>query len=109
MVGLKVAPAVPYNSAGYALIESWCADPINQGVNFGAIVGGVELSAAQIVEVNTGAGVEIATIIAQRGWYLQVKPAIAQVRAARTSPPCTLWYADGGSVQQITLASIVVQ
>jgi hypothetical protein len=84
-------------------------DAINQGVNFGAIVAGVALSEAQKTEVNRAAGLVIDTIIFQRGWYLQVTPAIAQVRRARTSPPCTLWYADGGSIQQITLASIEIQ
>lgn len=109
MVGLQQSPSIPYNQAGYTLIESFCMDPINQAVNFGAIVAGVALSAAQITAVNRAAGLEIATILKQRGWYLQVSPAIAQVRRARTSPPCTLWYCDGGSVQQITLASIEVQ
>src|ERR1041385_8850450 len=109
MVGLKATPAVPYNSVGYALIESWCMDPIQEAVNFGAIVAGVLLSNAQIAEINNAAGLaDAATIVMQRGWFLQVKPAIARVRRPRTSPPITLWWADGGSVQKIDLASITV-
>lgn len=109
MVGLDNTPSIPYNSAGYALIESFCMDPINQGVNFGAIVAGVDLSEAQKTEVNRASGLTIDPILFQRGWYLQVRPAIAQVRRARTSPPCTLWYCDGGSIQSINLASIEIQ
>lgn len=109
MVGLTNVNSVPYNLAGAALIESWFQDPINEAVNFGAIVAGVELSAAQIVEVNQAAGKRIDNILTNQGYYLQVLPAIAQVRAARTSPPCTLWYMDGGAVQKINLASIEVQ
>jgi hypothetical protein len=30
-------------------------------------------------------------------------------RAARTTPPCTFWYLDGGSVNSIALASIEAQ
>jgi len=30
------------------------------------------------------------------------------VRGQRKSPPVKLWYMDGGSIQQITLASIAV-
>jgi hypothetical protein len=30
------------------------------------------------------------------------------MRAARTSPPCTFWYIDRGSVQAITLASVAL-
>jgi hypothetical protein len=101
--------SIPYNTTGYALIEAACLDPINAALNFGAIRAGITLSQAQIQEVNTSAGVDVATTIQQRGWYLQISDASAQVRAARASPPCTLWYTDGQSVQAITLASIEVQ
>lgn len=109
MIGLANANSVPYANPGYAQIESWCLDPIGAAVNFGAIVAGVELSQAQIQEVNTAAGIEIDQTLTQRGWYLQVQPATAATRAVRASPPCTFWWCDGGSVQAITLASITVQ
>lgn len=107
--GLVQAKSVPYNAAGYALIRAWCMDPINAALNFGAIRQGVTLSAAQIAEVNSAAGVNIASVLSTQGFYLQVKDATPQVRAARGSPPCSLWYMDGGSVQSINLASILVQ
>jgi hypothetical protein len=109
MVGLTNTPSIPYNLAGRALLEAFMMDPINQGVDFGAIVAGINLSAAQIAEINNSAGLQIDNIITQRGWYLQIRAATPQVRRARTSPPCTLWYADGGSVQKVNLASIEVQ
>lgn len=101
--------SIPYNDAGYALMEAACADPINAAVNFGAIRPGVALSALQVAEINQSAGTPIDSILSTRGWVLQILPATAIVRAARQSPPATLWYADGGSVQQINLASIEVQ
>lgn len=109
MVLLQNAFSIPYNKAGYALIEAACLDPINAAVNFGAIRPGITLSAAQIAEVNNSAGVRIDGTLSQRGWYLQIKDAAPQVRVARASPPMTLWYTDGQSVQKITLASIEVQ
>lgn len=109
MVGLTNVGVIPYNFVGAALIEGFCMDPINAAVNFGAIVAGVELSAAQKVEVNTQAGVRIDNVLTNRGWFLQVKPASAIVRAARGSPPCTLWYVDGQSIQSINLASVEIQ
>ncbi|MFA9210130.1 MAG: DUF3383 domain-containing protein [Yersinia sp. (in: enterobacteria)] len=99
---------IPYNDRGYTLIKAGCQDPIDQFINFGGIQQGVTLSAIQIAQVNNQAGVDIATTLSQRGWFLQVNDATAQVRAARGSPPCTFWYMDGGSVQRINLASIVV-
>lgn len=101
--------SIPYNAAGYALIDAACMDPVNAALNFGAIRPGVPLSAAQAAEVNNAAGTVIDGVLSSRGWYLQILPATAQVRAARQSPPMTLWYMDGGAVQQINLASIEVQ
>ncbi len=107
--GLVQAKSVPYNQAGYTLIKAWCMDPINAALNFGAIRAGVTLSAAQTAEVNSAAGVPIADTLSTTGFYLQVRDATAQVRAARGSPPCSLWYMDGQSVQTVNLASILVQ
>lgn len=100
--------SLPYNSAGLALIEAACADPISAALNFGAIRAGVTLSAAQVASVNTAAGFNIATTIQNRGWYLLVQQATPIARAARQSPPCTLFYTDGQSIQQINLASLEV-
>jgi hypothetical protein len=109
MVLLTTVKSIPYNDAGYALIEAACLDVIQQGLNFGAFRAGVTLSNAQIAEVNSAAGVKIDDVLSSQGWYLQVLDANPQVRAARGSPPCTFWYMDGQSVQQITLASIDVE
>lgn len=109
MVLLTNVKALPYNTPGDALVEATALDPITQAVNFGAIQPGVALSQAQITEVNSAAGLPIAPIVGSRGWYFQVLPAIAQVRVARSSPPCTLWYTNGGSIQSLNIASIQVQ
>jgi hypothetical protein len=100
------AKSIPYNQAGYSLIEAACLDTINEGLNFGVFRAGVTLSMAQAAEVNNAAGVAIDTVLNQRGWYLQVLDAPPQVRQARGSPPCTFWYMDGQSCQRISLASI---
>ncbi len=102
-------PSIPYNSDGYGLIHAACMDPIDQALNFGSIRPGVTLSASQAAQVNNAAGMPIDQVLRTRGWYLQILDASAQVRAARGSPPMTLWYMDGGAVQQANLASIVVQ
>lgn len=101
--------SIPYNSAGYALIEQAMLGQVNAAVNFGAIRAGVTLSALQEAQVNTAAGLRISDTLTQRGWYIQVKDASPSVRAARGSPPVTFWYTDGQSVQSINLASVEVQ
>jgi hypothetical protein len=109
MVLLQQAKSIPYNDAGYGLIRAALLDPINQGLNFGAFRAGVTLSEAQKAEVNNAAGKKIDDTLRTQGWYLQVKDASPQVRAARGSPPCTFWYMDGQSVQRLNLASVLVQ
>lgn len=106
---LVAAKSIPYNAAGYGRIKAAVLDPINQALDFGAIRTGVTLSASQAASINAGAGIDVATVVSQRGYYFQILDPTPQVRAARASPPCTLWYADGGSVQQINLSSIAVQ
>jgi hypothetical protein len=106
---LTTVNSIPYNAQGNTLINAACMDPINQALNFGSIVPGVALSALQVAEVNNAAGLAIDGPLGTRGWYLQIGTATAQVRALRGSPPMTLWYMDGGSVQKVTLASILVQ
>lgn len=101
--------SVPYNPAGYALIEAACNTPIAAALNFGTIRTGVTLSALQIAQLQNAAGVDISQSLTTKGYYLQVLDPGAQVRALRGSPQCTLWYMDGQSVQQVNLASIVVQ
>lgn len=106
---LTQVTAVPYNTQGYGLIYAACMDPINAALNFGAIRTGIQLSSAQAAEVQFATGVNAAPTIAAQGFYLQILPATAQTRAARQSPPMTLYYQDGEAVQQITLASIAIQ
>lgn len=101
--------SIPYNAAGYAIIEEALSGPIEAGLAFGAIRAGVPLSAEQATAINTEAGLSVASSITERGWYLQVRPASPTVRADRGSPPITFWYADGQSVQKIALTSTQVQ
>jgi hypothetical protein len=98
--------SIPYNKAGYALISGALLDPVNQALDFGAIRAGVTLSQSQIDNVNNAAGMPIDQIIYAQGYYIQVRDALPQVRQARGSPPVTVWYCDGQSVQQINVASI---
>jgi hypothetical protein len=81
-------------------------DPITSGINFGSIRTGISLSASQAAQVNQAAGLDVATIIEQQGYYLQILDPSAQVRGNRGTPIINFWYTDGGAVQKITVASI---
>jgi hypothetical protein len=104
------AKSVPYVTRGYDLLRAACLGPINAALNFGSIVAGVNLSPSQRQQVNTAANSpNVASVLQSRGWYLQILDADPVTRGERGSPPMTLWYTDGGSIQKINLASIDVQ
>lgn len=109
MVLMTGAGTIPYNNFGYSQIESSLADPIAAALNFGAIRAGVTLGSDQIASINASVGKKIADVVSTRGWYLNIADPGAAVRVARGSPDMTFFYADGGSVQKIELASINVQ
>ena len=79
--------AMPYNADGYGLLYAACLQPILNAVSFGAINSGVALSASQIAQVNYAAGLNISTDLQTKGWYLQILPASAAQRAARSIAP----------------------
>lgn len=101
------AKSIPYSFAGDSLLESALAAPIAAGLNFGAFGPGA-LSASQVQEVNGAAGANISSTLQTQGYYLQILPANAATRNARTSPPAKFWYITQGSVQAISLASIAL-
>jgi len=101
--------SLPYNTRGDAAIEASFADTIEQGKIFGGIRTGIDLSASQRDEIKNAVGVDVAASIVSKGWYLYIPKATAQQRADRIRPGCSFYYTDGGSVQKITLASIMVQ
>lgn len=110
MVYFQNARSTPYNDEGYSTLRSVALDPINAALNAGVIQRGVTLSNSQRAQINTAVGsLQAAQAVEQNGWYLDIKPAAPATRALRGSPPMTLYYTDGGSVQRIVLNSIAVQ
>jgi hypothetical protein len=103
---LTQVTSIPYNQSGYALIRTAMTDPINQALNFGSIRTGITLSESQKAQVNQQAGLEVASIIEQQGYYLQILDPGAQVRGNRGTPVINFWYTDGSAVQQINVPSI---
>jgi hypothetical protein len=105
---LSTAGTIPYNQDGYSQIRAACADPINAAVNFGAIVPGVTLSASQIQSLTNAVGFDISSSLSALGYYLQIQDAAPSTRIARGSPPMTLFYTDGQSIQTLSLTALEV-
>lgn len=106
MTMLTSAKSVPYNHVGRALQRAACQDAIDEALNFGSIRAGVDLSEQQRAIINNEAGVDAATQIEARGYYLYIGKVSAQTRGNRESMPIKLWYTDGGSVHAVNMGSI---
>ncbi|MDG6448504.1 DUF3383 domain-containing protein [Glaesserella parasuis] len=106
---LTTAKSVPYNDIGIALQRAACNDPINEALNFGSIQVGVSLSEQQKAIINNYTGVDAASQVEAKGYYLYIGKATAQTRGNRESFPMKLFYTDGGSLHSVNLASINVQ
>lgn len=109
MVLLGALGNIPYNDDGYEMIGAGLMSDINNAVDFGMIRTGVTLTESQKAQVAAIAGVDISDVLFTRGWFLSILDPGAQARAARGTPNCTFFYCDGGSVQKITLSSLMVQ
>ncbi len=101
--------SLPYNSEGYSKIRLACTDPIQQALNNGTIRTGVTVSNLQKAEIIAAIGFDVSKELFGNGYYLHIGDATAQVRGNRQSPPISLLYMDGGSIQKIDLGSIVVR
>ena len=106
---LRANGSLPYNAQGYNEVAAGMQDVIAAAVNFGAIRKGVVLSAAQSAVVQSMLGFDASATIAVQGYYLQIVAAPATTRGLRQSPSITLLYQDGESIQQINVASDVIQ
>lgn len=105
---LKNANTLPFNVDGYSAIYAGSIDVINAGLNAGLIVPGVNLSAAQIDQVNREAGMDISETLYTQGWFLQIPDADTQTRVARGPLRPNFWYCDGGSIQTIQGTSTTI-
>lgn len=111
MLLLTQTRSIPYNSTGYNMIRGAMLDPITRALTAGVIQPGVTLSNAQRASINADVAPlsGVPDIISTQGYYIQILDADPIVRANRGSPPIRFWYTDGGSIQNIELASINVQ
>lgn len=106
---LTTVGSIPYNADGYELIQSAVLTDVENAKSFGAIRTGVVLTEAQKAYAASLAGQDVADTLFARGWYLAVLDPGATARANRSTPLCYFLYTDGGSVQKITLNSLMVQ
>jgi hypothetical protein len=103
---------IPYTEAGKAIHRAAASAPISEMLNFGGIVALIDpaaLTDQQKSIINTQAGYNIVPSLLSKGWAIDIKTPDAQTRGNRGSFPFTFWYTDGGSVQEVNMASINVQ
>ena len=105
---LTAIKSIPYNENGYSKLRACKMDTITAALNFGAIQSGITLSNAQILEINTEAGKNVASTVQSQGYYLQILDPGPAVRNVRGTPVQNFWYTNGGAIHKLVLQSIDV-
>lgn len=105
----KSNQTIPYNNEGRALVAASMSDVIQQYKRWGGIREGVTLTEAQKKQINNVVGEDVSSTLFATGYYLYIGDMLPSLRATRSSPSCTLWYCDGGSIQKLVIASTEVQ
>ncbi|EKS4549245.1 DUF3383 domain-containing protein [Salmonella enterica] len=105
----KSNQTIPYNNEGRALVAASMSDVIQQYKRWGGIREGVTLTEAQKKQINNVVGEDISSTLFATGYYLYIGDMLPSLRPTRSSPSCTLWYCDGGSIQKLVIASTEVQ
>lgn len=102
--------SLPYNQDGYSAFYQAYKGVAEAGKTSGIIRANITLSSSQAAQIDSQAGRSISGIVSTVGYYILVTdPANpAQARQNRTSPQATMWWCDGGSIQQISLNSTTV-
>ncbi|EEO27179.1 DUF3383 family protein [Oxalobacter paraformigenes] len=102
----------PYNDEGYTRLRNAISGddgPVDAGLNNGVIRRGISLSGSQKEQIIAKVGFDISNELYSQGWYLQIVDAPANVRAQGGSPSINFFYCDGSSIEQITIASIMIE
>lgn len=103
--GLANTNHIPFTEDGAQTLRHMCKPAIKQMVDFGGIQKGVELTPAQINDVNTAAGKIIDKVLFDVGYYVSFPIPSAQIRVARGPWPGRIWYTNGEGVQSIRLTA----
>lgn len=109
MDGFASINRAPYNAVGFAYVEAWLLDPINDAKRNGVIDTGLALSNSQVQQLLTEtANPTIQQDLYSKGyWYLIESPS-ANVRTQRGSPRLGLWYTYAGSIQRVSMPLVSI-
>lgn len=102
---------IPFNVEGDTIAEASINGTMAEFIAFGGANIGVQLSATQVMQINSSAGNNTAAqAVMTQGYYFQpnISTATSANRQARAVPNSKLWYADGQSVQSINISSVDV-
>ena len=99
---------IPINAAGAGMIRTALMPTILQAGDFGAYDAGFTLSGSQVASVNAAAGFDIATPLANNGWFLFIRPATASVRENRGPWQIVFYFTDAGAVQSLNLSTVAL-
>ena len=104
MDGFASINRAPYNAVGFAYVEAWLLDPINDAKRNGVIDTGLALSNSQVQQLLTETNnPTIKQDLYSKGYWYLIEAPSANVRTQRGSPRLGLFFTYAGSIQRIEM------
>lgn len=101
--------SIPYNLAGKEMFASPLVTILERFKSWGGCVAGTDLDNGQILQIKQLLGYDASQALTANGYVIHIGAFTSTMRKNRTTPPCYILYADGGSFRTITLNSVEVQ
>lgn len=109
MDGFAAINRAPYNAVGFAYVEAWLLDPINDAKRNGVIDTGLELSNSQVQQLLTETNnPTIKQDLYSKGYWYLIEAPSANVRTERGTPRLGLWFSYAGSIQRVSMPLVAV-
>lgn len=100
---------VPYNAVGREMFATPIVTPLEQFKSWGGCSEGTDLDNNQVLQIKQALGFDGSQGLTAKGYLISIGAFNSTMRANRTTPPCYVFYADGGAFRTITLNSVEVQ
>lgn len=101
--------SIPYNPKGREMFASPLVTTLEQFKSWGGCVTGTDLDNSQVLQIKELLGFDASSALTAKGYVIHIGAFTSTMRANRTTPPCYVIYADGGSFRTIELNSVEVQ
>jgi len=105
---MKNASYVPFSPSGYSMLNAAMITVMNLAIINAVVEAGVTIDESTANILYQDAGQDIAPLLTQQGYFIQINDPDAATKAERGSPIINVWYINGGCVNKVTITNTQV-